>query len=148
MEISQFTYFQQIGGIDCRPVSLELTYGLERIAIFVQDAKSIYDVIMNESGITYGDIFLENERQMSFFNFEFASRDYLYKSFEFFEKNAQDLINKQLPIPAYEQCIKASHTFNLLDSRGLVSVSERQSYILRIRSLVQSCCKLIVNNDE
>ena len=148
MEISQFTYFQQIGGIDCRPVSLELTYGLERIAIFVQDAKSIYDVIMNESGITYGDIFLENERQMSFFNFEFASRDYLYKSFEFFEKNAQDLINKQLPIPAYEQCIKASHTFNLLDSRGLVSVSERQSYILRIRSLVQSCCKLIVNNNE
>ncbi len=148
MEISQFTYFQQIGGIDCRPVSLELTYGLERIAIFVQDAKSIYDVIMNESGITYGDIFLENERQMSFFNFEFASRDYLYKSFEFFEKNAQDLINKKLPIPAYEQCIKASHTFNLLDSRGLVSVSERQSYILRIRSLVQSCCKLIVNNDE
>tara|TARA_B100000900_G_C20431861_1_gene655324 strand:- start:31 stop:876 length:846 start_codon:yes stop_codon:yes gene_type:complete len=147
MEISQFTYFQQIGGIDCRPVSVELTYGLERIATFVQDVKSIYDIIMDKSGITYRDVFLENEKQMSFFNFELASESYLYNSFDFFEKNAKKLINNKLPIPAYEQCIKASHTFNLLDSRGLVSVSERQAYILRIRSLVQECCKLVIENE-
>ena len=147
MEISQFTYFQQIGGIDCKPVSVELTYGLERIAIFVQDVKSIYDVIMDKSGTTYGEVFLENEKQMSIFNFELASESYLYNSFDFFEKNARSLINNRLPIPAYEQCIKASHTFNLLDSRGLVSVSERQAYILRIRSLVQDCCKLVIENE-
>lgn len=147
MEISQFTYFQQIGGIDCKPVSVELTYGLERIAIFVQDVKSIYDVIMDKSGTTYGEVFLENEKQMSFFNFELASESYLYNSFDFFETNAKSLINNRLPIPAYEQCIKASHTFNLLDSRGLVSVSERQAYILRIRSLVQDCCKLVIENE-
>ena len=147
MEISQFTYFQQIGGIDCRPVSVELTYGLERIATFVQDVKSVYDIVMDKSGITYRDVFLENEKQMSFFNFELASESYLYNSFDFFEKNAKKLINNKLPIPAYEQCIKASHTFNLLDSRGLVSVSERQAYILRIRSLVQECCKLVIENE-
>ena len=148
MEISQFTYFQQIGGLDCKPVSLEITYGLERIATFVQNVKSVFDIIMDDTGITYKDIFYENEKQMSSFNFEHASREYLYKSFSFFEESSKNLIDKGLTIPAYEQCIKASHSFNLLDSRGLISVSERQSYILRIRSLVQSCCKLITEKNE
>ena len=148
MEISQFTYFQQIGGIDCRPVSLELTYGLERIATFVQEVDSVFEIVMDDSGVTYGDIFLENERQLSSYNFYYASKDYLYQSFNYFEKNSKLLIDNNLPIPAYEQCIKASHSFNLLDSRGLISVSERQAYILRIRSLVQNCCKLIIKNDE
>ena len=148
MEISQFTYFQQIGGLDCKPVSLEITYGLERIATFVQNVKSVFDIIMDDTGITYKDIFYENEKQMSSFNFEHASREYLYKSFSFFEESSKNLIDEGLTIPAYEQCIKASHSFNLLDSRGLISVSERQSYILRIRSLVQSCCKLIIEKNE
>ena len=148
MEISQFTYFQQIGGLDCKPVSLEITYGLERIATFVQNVKSVFDIIMDDTSITYKDIFYENEKQMSSFNFEHASREYLYKSFSFFEESSKNLIDEGLTIPAYEQCIKASHSFNLLDSRGLISVSERQSYILRIRSLVQSCCKLIIEKNE
>ncbi len=148
MEISQFTYFQQVGGLDCRPVSLEITYGLERIATFVQNIDNVFDIIMDNTGITYGDIYLDNEKQMSSFNFEHASKDYLYESFKHHEKNSKLLINYNLPIPAYEQCIKASHSFNLLDSRGLVSVSERQAYILRIRSLVQSCCKLMLKKDE
>ncbi len=148
MEISQFTYFQQIGGLDCKPVSLEITYGLERIATFVQNVKSVFDIIIDDTGITYKDIFYENEKQMSSFNFEHASREYLYKSFSFFEESSKNLIDEGLTIPAYEQCIKASHSFNLLDSRGLISVSERQSYILRIRSLVQSCCKLIIEKNE
>ncbi len=148
MEISQFTYFQQIGGLDCKPVSLEITYGLERIATFVQDIDSVYDIVMDKTGTKYGDIYFENEKQMSAFNFEFASKKHLFESFNHFEKNSIKLIENSLPIPAYEQCIKASHTFNLLDSRGLVSVSERQSYILRIRSLVQDCCKLIMKINE
>ncbi len=148
MEISQFTYFQQIGGLECKPVSLEITYGLERITTFVQNIESVYDIKFDKSGLTYRDIFFENEKQMSFYNFQYAPKDYLYESFRYFEKNSKILINEKLPIPAYEQCIKASHAFNLLDSRGLVSVSERQAYILRIRSLVQECCKLVINENE
>jgi len=147
MEVSQFTYFQQIGGIDCKPVSLELTYGLERIACFVQNTSSVFDIVMNKSGIKYKEIFYENEKQMSAFNFEHASEKYLFESFSHFEKSSFNLISKNLPIPAYEQCIKASHSFNLLDSRGLVSATERQAYILRIRSLVQKCCKMIIEDE-
>lgn len=147
MEISQFTYFQQIGGIDCKPVSLELTYGLERIACFVQNTNSVFDIAMNKFGIKYKEIFYENEKQMSAYNFEHASEEYLFESFSHFEKNSFNLISKNLPIPAYEQCIKASHSFNLLDSRGLVSATERQAYILRIRSLVQKCCKMILEDE-
>ena len=146
MEISQFTYFQQIGGIECNPVSLELTYGLESLATYVQNVDSVYKIKVNDSGLTYGDLYLENEKQMSFFNFKLASKNHLYNSFKYHEESAKTLIENKLPIPAYEQCIKASHSFNLLDSRGLVSVSERQAYILRIRSLVQSCCKLVKKN--
>ena len=148
MEISQFTYFQQMGGIDCKPVSLELTYGLERLAMFVQRVDNIFDIQWNQSGITYGEIYAENEKQLAEYNFNFASKNLLFDSFKWYEENCFQLIEKKLPIPAYELCIKASHCFNLLDARGLISVTERQSYILRIRNLVQKCCYLILENNE
>jgi len=148
MEISQFTYFQQMGSIECKPVSLELTYGLERLAMFIQKVDSVFDIVWNQSGITYADLFKNSEKQLSSYNFQYASEKYLLESFASYEKKSQELIEKKLPIPAYELCIKASHSFNLLDSRGLISVSERQAYILRIRSLVQKCCKLVCESYE
>ena len=148
MEISQFTYFQQMGSIECKPVSLELTYGLERLAMFIQKVDSVFDIVWNQSGITYADLFKNSEKQLSSYNFQYASEKYLLESFASYEKKSQELIEKNLPIPAYELCIKASHSFNLLDSRGLISVSERQAYILRIRSLVQQCCKLVCESYE
>ena len=148
MEISQFTYFQQVGGIECKPVSLELTYGLERLAMFVQKVDNIFDIKWDDSGITYGDIFKKNEEQMSAYNFVHAQKDFLFDSFSAFEIGCEDLIGNNLPLPAYELCIKASHCFNLLDARGLISVTERQAYILKIRSLVQKCCNLILENNE
>ena len=146
MEISQFTYFQQVGGIECKPVSLEITYGLERLATYVQNIDNIYDIKWDKSGTTYGDIFLRNEKEQSDYNFNHASSDYLFSSFNDYEKTTKNLIDKKLVIPAYEQCIKASHCFNLLDSRGLISAKERQAFILRIRTLVYNCCSLL--NDE
>ena len=137
MEISQFTYFQQIGGFDCKPVSLELTYGLERLAMFVQNIDNVFEIIWDNNGTKYGDVFKKNEEQQSYYNFLYAPDKDLYQSFNNLEDNAEKLIEKKLIIPAYESCIKASHYFNLLDSRGLISVNERQAYILRIRSLVQ-----------
>ena len=146
MEISQFTYFQQVGGIECKPVSLEITYGLERLATYVQNIDNIYDIKWDKSGTTYGDIFLRNEKEQSDYNFNHASSDYLFSSFNDYEKTTKSLIDKKLVIPAYEQCVKASHCFNLLDSRGLISAKERQAFILRIRTLVYNCCSLL--NDE
>ena len=148
MEISQFTYFQQMGSIDCDPVSLELTYGLERLAMFIQNVDNIFDIIWDDSGTTYGDIFKTNEEQMCHYNFQYAPEKYLFDSFASFEKSSEQLIENNLPLPAYELCIKASHSFNLLDSRGLISAAERQAYILRIRSLVQKCCQLISKKYE
>jgi glycyl-tRNA synthetase alpha chain len=147
MEVSQFTYFQQIGGIECKPVSLELTYGLERLAMFVQKVDNIFDIKWDSSGITYGQIFKKNEEQMSSYNFKYASEDYLVNSFRSYETMCKNLLEDNLIIPAYELCIKASHCFNLMESRGLISVTERQSYILRVRTLVQKCCSLIVEKD-
>ena len=146
MEISQFTYFQQVGGIECKPVSLEITYGLERLATYVQNIDNIYDIKWDKNGTTYGDIFLGNEKEQSDYNFNHASSDYLFSTFNDYEKTTKSLIDKELVIPAYEQCIKASHCFNLLDSRGLISAKERQAFILRIRTLVYNCCSLL--NDE
>ena len=146
MEISQFTYFQQVGGIECKPVSLEITYGLERLATYVQNIDNIYDIKWDKNGTTYGDIFLRNEKEQSDYNFNYASSDYLFSSFNDYEKTTKSLIDKKLVIPAYEQCVKASHCFNLLDSRGLISAKERQAFILRIRTLVHNCCSLL--NDE
>ncbi len=138
MEVTQFTYFQQVGGIDCVPVTGEITYGLERIAMYLQGVDSVYDLIWVDSGsgkVSYGDVFLANEREMSAYNFEHANIDAAFKNFEQYEAECRTLIDAGLPLPAYEMVLKASHIFNLLDARGAISVTERQAYILRVRTL-------------
>ncbi len=140
MEVSQYTYFQQMGGYDCKPVSGELTYGLERLAMFVQGVDNVYDLDYNGAGISYGDIFQENERQQSAYNFEHANTDKLFDDFKKAQDECAKLLEAGLPLPAYEQCIKSSHTFNLLDARGVISVTERQAYIGRVRDLAKGCC--------
>ena len=143
MEVSQFTYFQQVGGLECDPVSTELTYGLERLAMYVQGVESIYDLDYNGHGMTYGDVFLQSEQEHSAFNFERANTETLFKHFEDAEKECAALLggNKALPLPAYDQALKASHLFNLLDARGVISVTERQAYIGRVRALAKGCCE-------
>ncbi|HNQ91761.1 MAG TPA: glycine--tRNA ligase subunit alpha [Alphaproteobacteria bacterium] len=146
MEISQYTYFQQVGGLDCAPVSLELTYGLERLAMYVLDIDNVYDLPYNDDGYKYGEVFLKNEQQMSAYNFEFADTDQLFQQFTFAENSCKFLLDKKLALPAYEQCMKASHTFNLLDSRGVISVLERQGYIAKVRTLAKGCCEVWSEN--
>jgi glycyl-tRNA synthetase alpha chain len=141
MEVTQFTYFQQMGGFDCRPVAGELTYGLERLAMYIQNKDSVYDLDYNGAGITYGDVFLENERQMSAWNFEVADTDRLFDLFRKAEAECRHCLDAGLPIPAYEQAIKASHMFNLLNARGIISVAERQAYIGRVRDLAKGACQ-------
>lgn len=146
MEISQYTYFQQMGGLACDPVSLELTYGLERITMMVQKQNNGYNIDWNgcegEKAISYGDVFLKNEQQFSAYNFEHADVENLLGQFQKAENMCQHLVGKNLPLPAYDQCIKASNFFNLLDARGAISVNERAAYIGRIRSLAKACCTL------
>ena len=140
MEITQFTYFQQVGGLDCRPVSGEITYGLERIAMYLQGVDSVFDLRWNEHpelSVTYGDIYHQNEVEMSTYNFEQANVENLFDWFNRCEGEATRLIEKNLPLPAYEMMVKASHTFNLLDARRAISVTERQRYILRVRALAR-----------
>ena len=140
MEVTQFTYFQQVGGLECYPVSGELTYGLERIAMYLQGKDSIYDLVWTkgpEGPVTYGDVFHQNEVEMSRYNFEVADVDELHRQFDFYEQQSQQLIESSLPLPAYEMVMKASHTFNLLDARNAISVTERQRFILRVRSLAR-----------
>jgi glycyl-tRNA synthetase alpha chain len=140
MEVSQFTYFQQVGGLECYPVTGEITYGLERIAMYLQAVDSIYDLVWAhgpQGDVSYGDVFLQNEREMSTFNFEHADVDFLFTAFDQYEKDAEHLIAEKLPLPAYEMVMKASHTFNLLDARKAISVTERQRYILRVRTLAR-----------
>ena len=141
MEVSQFTYFQQVGGFDCNPVCTELTYGLERLAMYVQGIENVYDLDFNGQGVVYGDVFLKPEQQYSAYNFEHANTDILLQHFRDAEQECQSLVEKDLPLPAYDHCLKASHTFNLLDARGVISVTERQSYILRVRDLAKACCE-------
>jgi len=141
MEVSQFTYFQQVGGIDCEVVSGELTYGLERLAMYVQGVENIYELDWNGAGITYGDVFLEAERQYSTYNFEKADVKTLRRNFDDAESLCATLLEDNLPLPAYDQCIAASHVFNLLDARGVISVTERQAYIARVRALAKNCCE-------
>jgi glycyl-tRNA synthetase alpha chain len=145
MEVSQYTYFQQVGGIECDPVSVEYTYGLERLAMYVQGVENVYDLDYNgRSGperVTYGDVFLENEREFSAYNFEYANVEQLFRHFADAEEECNALLARDLPLPAYDQCIKASHTFNLLDARGVISVTERQAYIGRVRALAKGCCE-------
>ena len=140
MEVTQFTYFQQAGGLECHPVSGEITYGIERIAMYLQGVDSIYDIVWSDGDngrITYGDVFKQNEVEMSEFNFDIANIDLLFSYFEDCEKQCNILIEKNLPLPAYEQVLKASHYFNLLDARKAVSVTERQGFILRVRTLAR-----------
>lgn len=138
MEISQFTYFQQVGGLECKPVSGEITYGLERIAMYLQNVDSVFDLTwghIDEQEITYGDIYMQNETEMSVYNFDLADTESLFKWFDTCEQECNKLIEKELPLPAYEMVLKASHSFNLLDARHAISVTERQRFILRVRSL-------------
>jgi glycyl-tRNA synthetase alpha chain len=140
MEVSQFTYFQQVGGIDCSPVSGELTYGLERLAMYIQGVDNVYDLHYG-NGVKYGEVFLQNEREQSTYNFEKANTDILFQHFRDAEGECQSLLAAGLALPAYDQCIKASHNFNLLDARGVISVTERQAYIGRVRALAKACCE-------
>ncbi len=141
MEVTQFTYFQQVGGIECDPVSAELTYGLERLAMYIQGVENVYKLDFNGQGVSYGDVFLQAEREYSAHNFEHAGTEMLFRHFADAEKECQALLNAKLALPAYDQCIKASHRFNLLDARGVISVAERQAYIGRVRALAKSCCE-------
>ena len=141
MEVTQFTYFQQVGGIDCYPVTGEITYGLERLAMYIQGVDSVYDLVWSDGPfgkVTYGDVFLQNEVEMSTFNFEHANVEELFKQFDLFESESTKLIEAGLPLPAYEYVLKASHTFNLLDARKAISVTERQRFILRVRTLARA----------
>jgi glycyl-tRNA synthetase alpha chain len=144
MEVTQFTYFQQVGGIECAPVTGEITYGLERLAMYIQNVDSIYDLVWADGPlgkVLYGDVFHQNEVEQSTYNFEYADVDALFASFDQCEKDSQLLIDKNLPLPAYEQVMKASHAFNLLDARHAISVTERQRYILRVRALSKACAE-------
>lgn len=149
MEVCQFTYFQQVGGIECNPVSVEITYGLERLTTFVQKVDSHFDIEWNgvkgEGRLTYGDIFKRNEQEFSAYNFEHANVEKLFAYFADCEKASAELLDKKLVLPAYEQCLKANHYFNLLDARGVISVTERAAYIARVRHLAKSCCEAWLN---
>ena len=151
MEISQFTYFQQVGGLDCRPVTGEITYGLERIAMCLQNCSDLFELAWSrtrKAKVTYGDIYHQNEVEMSRYNFDLANTDALFNWFDVCEKESQKLIEEGLPIPAYEMTMKASHSFNLLDARGAISVTERQRYILRIRSLSREVAQSYLESRE
>ena len=140
MEVTQFTYFQQVGGLECYPVTGELTYGIERIAMYLQSVESMFDLVWTktaEGTVTYGDVFFQNEQEMSAYNFEHANTGWLFSAFDEAEAACQRLLESALPLPAYEQVLKASHTFNLLDARHAISVTERQRYILKVRNLAR-----------
>ncbi|MBF0268172.1 MAG: glycine--tRNA ligase subunit alpha [Alphaproteobacteria bacterium] len=141
MEVTQFTYFQQVGGIECDPVSAELTYGLERLAMYIQGVENVFDLDFNGQGVKYGDVFHQAEVEYSAHNFEHAGTDMLLRHFEDAEAECKALLGQNLALPAYDQCIKASHRFNLLDARGVISVAERQAYIGRVRQLAKACCE-------
>jgi len=151
MEITQFTYFQQVGGLDCRPVAGEITYGLERLAMYLQGVESIYDIVITEGPagrVTYGDVFRQNEAEQSAYNFEHADVPTLLRHFEDHERECQRLLAAKLALPAYEQVLKASHTFNLLDARRAISVTERQRYILRVRTLAGGVARAYLESRE
>ena len=148
MEITQFTYFQQMTGLECKPVPVEITYGLERLCMFVQGKKNIFDLDWNNDGRKYKDVFFQSEKEFSAYNFEFANTDTLLKNFETTESECKSLLDKKLSLPAYDQCLKASHIFNLLDSRGVIGVAERTSYINRIRELAKGCGSLWLNTQN
>ncbi len=138
MEVTQFTYFQQVGGFDCNPVSGEITYGLERLAMYVQGVENVFDLDFNGAGLSYGDVFRQAEREFSAYNFERADTELLFRHFADAERECRALVEAGLALPAYDQCIQASHSFNLLDARGVISVTERAAYIGRVRALARA----------
>jgi len=146
MEITQFTYFQQMAGIECKPVSVEITYGLERICMFTQQKKNVYDLLWNNEGVMYGDVFLQAEKEFSAYNFEHANTDNLIKMFDMLELEAKSLVEKKISLPAYDQCLKASHVFNILDARGVISVAQRARYIGRIRDITKVVAESWLNS--
>ena len=142
MEITQFTYFQKMAGIECKPVSVEITYGLERLCMFIQNKKNVFDLKWNNDGVTYKEVFYQSEKEFSAYNFEYANTDNLFKIFDMIEQEAKSLIEKKISLPAYDQCLKASHIFNILDSRGVISIAQRAEYILKIRDLTKAIGKI------
>jgi len=146
MEITQFTYFQQMAGFECKPVSVELTYGLERICMFTQQKKNVFDLLWNTEGIKYKDVFYQAEKEFSAYNFEHANTDNLFKIFDMLELEAKSLTEKKISLPAYDQCLKASHVFNILDARGVISVVQRAEYIGRIRDITKGVAEVWLKN--
>ena len=142
MEITQFTYFQKMAGIECKPVSVEITYGLERLCMFIQNKKNVFDLKWNNDGVTYKEVFYQSEKEFSAYNFEYANTDNLFKIFDMIEQEAKSLIKKKISLPAYDQCLKASHIFNILDSRGVISIAQRAEYISKIRDLTKAIGKI------
>ncbi len=145
MEITQFTYFQQMAGFECKPVSVEITYGLERICMFTQEKKNVYDLIWNNENVEYREVFHQSEKEFSAYNFEYANIDYLFKMFDMFESEAKSLVDKKVSLPAYDQCLKASHIFNILDARSAISVAQRAEYIGRIREITKSAAAIWID---
>jgi glycyl-tRNA synthetase alpha chain len=147
MEVTQFTYFQQVGGIDCKPITGEITYGLERLAMYLQGVDNVYNLKWTDT-MSYGDVYLQNEKEQSAYNFEHSDADFLFTAFGAHEKQAKYLMEQQLALPAYEQVLKAAHTFNLLDARGAISVTERAAYIGRIRNLARAVAQSYFESRE
>ena len=148
MEITQFTYFQQMAGFECKPVSVEITYGLERICMFTQQKKNVYDLIWNNYGVEYREVFYQAEKEFSAYNFEYANTENLFEIFNLFEREAKSLVEKKISLPAYDQCLKASHIFNILDARGAISVVQRAEYIGRIREITKSAAAVWMNTQK
>ena len=148
MEVTQFTYFQQMAGMECNPISVEITYGLERLCMFIQGKKNVFDLIWNDEGVLYKDVFHQAEKEFSAYNFEYANTDKLFKFFDMLEEEAKSLIEKKISLPAYDQCLKSSHVFNILDARGVISVAQRAEYIARIRDLTREIGKIWVETQN
>ena len=148
MEITQFTYFQKMAGMDCKPISVELTYGLERLCMFTQKKKNVFDLVWNDEGILYKDVFLQAEKEFSSYNFDFANVENLFKFFDMLEHETKSLLEKKLSLPAYDQCLKASHVFNILDARGAISVAQRAEFIARIRDLTKGVGQVWVDSQK
>ena len=148
MEISQFTYFQQMAGLQCDPISVEITYGLERICMFTQQKKNVFDLVWNDEGVTYKDIFYQSEKEFSKYNFDLANTKNLFIIFDILEEEAKNLLNHNLALPAYDQCLKASHVFNILDARGAISIAQRSDYISKIRDMVKGAGELWLKDNN
>ena len=148
MEVTQFTYFQQMAGTECTPISVEITYGVERLCMFIQNKKNVFDLIWNNEGILYKDVFHQSEKEFSAYNFEYANTENLFKIFDMLEQEAKSLIEKKVSLPAYDQCLKSSHVFNILDARGVISVAQRAEYIARIRDLTKEIGKVWIETQS